>query len=116
MVYQTTGIYFTFKSLKPGVYLFSVLAVNILGAGVEQHIVVTATGYCNIIFVYIHTGFHIVFCMEYITVASTPDVSKTGMTVNFPHVYIQKGIVLLLYMKSTQMRYKLVNIINFKQD
>ena len=62
---QTTDTNFIFDSLNPGVYFFFVLAVNLLGDGVETCIVLTVTGYCNIVFdfittIIIHVAFHII--------------------------------------------------------
>ena len=65
MITQTTDTKFIFESLNPGVYFFSVLATNILGDGMETCTVLNATGYCNIVFVFvttiiIHVAFHTV--------------------------------------------------------
>ena len=53
VVNQTTDTNFTAENSEPGVYLFTVLAINILGDGVENPIVVTVTGYYNSIFAFI---------------------------------------------------------------
>ena len=45
MVDKTSDTNFTFGSLEPGVYLFSVWAVNLLGDGKEKHTVFAVTGY-----------------------------------------------------------------------
>ena len=53
VVNQTTDTNFVIENFEPGVYLFVVLATNILGDGVENRIVVTVTGYYNSIFTFI---------------------------------------------------------------
>ena len=88
MVNQTTDSKFTIESLEPGVYLFTVQAVNILGSRVETPMVVAVTGYCNYVFVLLQPLLSTLNCISYCIlenamVASTIDVGNKGMTMKF---------------------------------
>ena len=61
VVNQTTDTNFTVENFEPGVYLFTVLAINILGNGVENPIVVTVTGYYNRIFAFKYTYIYTIY-------------------------------------------------------
>ena len=45
LVNQTNYTTLVFENVTPGTYLFTVLAVNILGEGPEESIVITVSGY-----------------------------------------------------------------------
>ena len=49
LVNQTTYTAFVFENVTPGAYLFTVLAVNILGDGVEESIVLIVSGTCTMV-------------------------------------------------------------------